>query len=749
MKAFRQACITIFLGLLCSTSALSQRKSVDSLQRLINTATSDTQRINLKIKQFNSFGVINLDSAIILGEEVIKEAASTGYQMGEIKARTSIIYLYSMSGDFEKAKESMGTCQKMLSTYKNDTLLGSFYTMCGTYYGIRARYDTAHTFYTKASEIATRVQDIHSLSTIYKNNAICYQQESNFPLALENFQKALDIARKQDDEKSESNIYLNSGLAYYSLGDYEKAVENLTKAEEIAKKLGIKNVLTYAYSNLASVYSDMKDYQKEYNYGMLAFHLAGEIKNKGIESSSLTKAGNALLALNKLDSAELLIRRSLSIADSSKQPTTIFQTYGSMGNLLRTRKKYKEAIPYFEKALNELGKSEIYINQAGYFYSKLSECYEETGDYKRALEKFKTSASILDSIRGKENVRKATELTMKYEFAQTQQKARDEQEKKDEVTKERQKGLIAALLITFILGVVALRGWILKRRANAQINKQKAKVENTLSELKLTQAQLVQSEKMASLGELTAGIAHEIQNPLNFVNNFSEVSNELINEMKEELSAGNTSSAIEIADEVSQNLDRINHHGKRADAIVKGMLQHSRVSTGQKEPTDLNAFCEEYLRLSYHGMRGKDKSFQANFKTVFDSQAGKVNIVRQDVGRVLLNIINNAFYAVNQKQKTLEAKANQVAGEEYAPTVTLATKKINNKVEITISDNGTGISQKIIGKIFQPFFTTKPTGQGTGLGLSLTYDMVKAHGGELTVESTEGDGATFKITLPA
>ena len=245
---------------------------------------------------------------------------------------------------------------------------------------------------------------------------------------------------------------------------------------------------------------------------------------------------------------------------------------------------------------------------------------------------------------------------------------------------------------------------------------------------------------MASLGELTAGIAHEIQNPLNFVNNFSEVSNELINEMKTEFKKGDTEEGFAIAEDIKQNLEKILHHGKRADAIVKGMLQHSSSGSGKKEPTDINKLADEYLRLAYHGLRAKDKLFNATMKTDFDETIGNINIIPQDIGRVILNLITNAFYVVNEKKKS--------GIEGYEPSVSLSTKKENNKVLITVKDNGNGIPQKILDKIFQPFFTTKPTGQGTGLGLSLSYDIVKAHGGELKVETKEGEGSEFIIQLP-
>ena len=276
-----------------------------------------------------------------------------------------------------------------------------------------------------------------------------------------------------------------------------------------------------------------------------------------------------------------------------------------------------------------------------------------------------------------------------------------------------------------------------KRKAIEETNSALTK---SLEELKATQAQLIQSEKMASLGELTAGIAHEIQNPLNFVNNFSDVSTELVDEMNIEIDKGNLEDAKQIALDLKQNLEKINHHGKRAGDIVKGMLQHSRSSSGIKELTDINALADEYLRLAYHGLRAKDKSFNAAMKTDYDESIGLIKIIPQDIGRVILNLITNAFYVVTERKK--------LGVEGYEPVVTVSTKKFADRVEVYVKDNGTGIPQKVLDKIFQPFFTTKPTGQGTGLGLSLSYDIVKAHGGELKVETKEGEGSEFVIQLP-
>jgi signal transduction histidine kinase len=271
--------------------------------------------------------------------------------------------------------------------------------------------------------------------------------------------------------------------------------------------------------------------------------------------------------------------------------------------------------------------------------------------------------------------------------------------------------------------------------------KQARAIEKAYHELQTTQQQLIHAEKLASLGELTAGIAHEIQNPLNFVNNFSEVSVDLLQELEKEISKDNLDEAAGLLADLKQNLQKIGSHGKRASSIVRGMLDHSRANSGSKENTDLNLLALEYMRLAYHGFRAKDKSFNAYFMTDFDEELPSVRVVPQDIGRVLLNLFNNAFYAVALKSKQ--------DNNGYSPTVTVSTKRIKDRVEIRVKDNGTGIPEILMGKIFQPFFTTKPAGDGTGLGLSLSYDIItKGHQGEMKVETIEGEGTEFIIDLP-
>ena len=311
------------------------------------------------------------------------------------------------------------------------------------------------------------------------------------------------------------------------------------------------------------------------------------------------------------------------------------------------------------------------------------------------------------------------------------------------------RALVVLVVVVVAYAIIQFRSRSLRRR-NADLEEKvimrTKELKHSLEDLRSAQAQLIQSEKMASLGELTAGIAHEIQNPLNFVNNFSDLNKELVAEMSDEIDKGNIEQVKIIAKDIADNEEKINHHGKRADAIVKGMLQHSRTSTGKKEATNINTLTDEYLRLAYHGLRAKDKSFNVTLNTDFDQSIGSINIVSQDIGRAILNLITNAFYAVTEKKK--QQSVTPHLNHEYEPTVWVVTKKVMDTLEVRVKDNGNGIPKNVLEKIFQPFFTTKPTGQGTGLGLSLSYDIIKAHDGTLKAETVEGEGTEFIIVLP-
>ncbi len=393
------------------------------------------------------------------------------------------------------------------------------------------------------------------------------------------------------------------------------------------------------------------------------------------------------------------------------------------------RNQLPEAIAYMKKDIVRLNNNRLYIMRdlrlMAQWYKQLNQPAQEAETYRQFI-------GLQDSL-----------LADQAQFRNLSFEAEQEMDAKEiSINSLQSANKISTLTRNFSIGMAVLLLLLalgIYQRFHFK-NKANKALEGAMADLKSTQSQLVQSEKMASLGELTAGIAHEIQNPLNFVNNFSEVNKELLAEMKDEMDKGNIADAKEIASDIITNEEKISHHGKRADAIVKSMLQHSSSVSGKKEPTDINALADEYLRLAYHGLRAKDKSFNAKMKTDFDEKIGNINIIPQDIGRVLLNLINNAFYAVNEKS------GENITG--YEPTVAVNTKKDSNKVLVSVKDNGNGIPPIILDKIFQPFFTTKPTGQGTGLGLSLSYDIVKAHGGELKVETKENEGTEFIIQLP-
>ncbi len=739
MKPF----IVVFLILVCVAKARAQHAKIDSLDRLFRKSTSDTARIQLALQKIPLLS--NIDSAIDLGKRVVDEATRINYQEGEAEARQLLASKYNMKGEYRLAAGNFAIAESIYKSLKDSLGLNYVWSGYGMMYGMQSKYDSSIRYFEAAIGIAERNGFINELAGDYGNIAIGYQMQSNFSEALRYQLKALSLAKADNDMDDLAYASLNIGQTYYSMGDSARAREAYIESINFAKKAGDKNVELYAYSNLAGLYIQKNQPQEAYDYAMQAALLAKETGDKGIEAASLSKAARSLADMKKFSESEVVARQAMSIADSSGQPLPIYQAYSTMGVLLKRLEKFKDAIPYFKKGITALQGSDIYDEPVGLTNYDLSSCYEKTGDYSSALTAFKTGSKILDSVRSRDNIRRATELNMKYEHEKNLEAQRIEQEQKDKITKERQIGLLIGLGLMLILAIVAFQAFRNKQKANTILVKQKEEIQNTLIKLEATQKQLIQSEKMASLGELTAGIAHEIKNPLNFVNNFSEVNNELIEELKSENPNLNSEEKKMLLNDIYQNNEKIKYHGKRADAIVKNMLQHSRATGGKKELTEINELCDEYLKLAYHNMRAKDKTFNTKIETDFDTSIQKLNIIPQEIGRVLLNLFNNAFYAVNEKQKA------NIAG--YQPTVLVDTKHVsenpdNYRVEIRVVDNGIGISEKTLDKIFQPFFTTKPTGHGTGLGLSLAYDIVKAHGGELKVDSKEGEGSTFIVVLP-
>jgi len=526
----------------------------------------------------------------------------------------------------------------------------------------------------------------------------------------------------------------------------DQAVIHFKEAKRIAVEINSYARSLLASLNLGRIYLEKGNFDSALYYENDAMSLINSSGWEKYLSTILIYSGRAYLGLGDTLQALKVFRQSLesAIRQNNTDALTRSYHYQATYHLLRGRRDsgiyYAARSVDASKKLGAVTQIEYHLGNA---YEGLYHAYQLNNQFDSAY-KYLALAQLADDSIYQRRIKSLAQF-QKLTLNEQQRLQESEKEKTAYQNKVRTWFMLAGILVLLLLAIIFYRN-------NRQKQKAKMKIEQAYDNLKATQQQLVQSEKMASLGELTAGIAHEIQNPLNFVNNFSEVNAELIDELNEEIENGNIAELKAVLKNIRDNEQKINHHGKRADAIVKGMLQHSRTSSGQKEPTDINALADEYLRLAYHGLRAKDKSFNAKFDTDLDPSIGKINVVRQDLGRVLLNLINNAFYAVGEKKRKL-GDGSLADAHGYEPEVLISTKRIDNKsnnhrIEIRVKDNGVGIPQRVLDKIFQPFFTTKPTGQGTGLGLSLSYDIVKAHGGELKVETKEGEGSEFMIQLP-
>ncbi len=595
--------------------------------------------------------------------------------------------------------------------------------------------------------------------------------------------KGLKLAREINFPAGEVAAMRFLAISHISLGNYSKAMQIDLVAIRLAEENNLPSEKRILLAHLGDIYQNTGDYPEAMRYYKASVSLTDSAREYGWYIIILNDIGETYIKMEQIDSAKYYIKMAHKYSDIHKGGNDPFSlTLTNLGKIYQLEGNKEMALSFFRHGLlihssvrhqflrtfplaefyfetNDLDSSAFYARKSlniaieGHLYkdivqsSNLLSAIYKHNDLKKALEYKEMAMAYQDSLFSLGR-KAAIQNYMDFDVVERQQEINEVKAK----LKNRLR-MNAFLGSTFTLFIIAIFLFILSRRKQ----KAKQKIESAFNQLKATQSQLIQSEKMASLGELTAGIAHEIQNPLNFVNNFSEVSNELIDEMKEEFQKGDIDEGFAIADDIKQNLEKINHHGKRADAIVKGMLQHSRTSTGQMELTDINALADEYLRLAYHGMRAKDKSFNADFKTEFDETLPKINVIPQDIGRVLLNLINNAFYAVDKRAKENTPQPPEGGAKnvqiKYSPTVTISTTSSKSPsgdlgVKVVVKDNGNGIPSSIVDKIFQPFFTTKPTGQGTGLGLSLSYDIVKAHGGEIKVESKEGEGTEFIIQIP-
>jgi len=618
-------------------------------------------------------------------------------------------------------------------------------------------------------ELSAAKLDTQRVNTL---NILCfalerYRPDSALALGLESLRLAREI------EFTRGEIVALAGIAssYRELGNLASAMDYALRALRVAKDNNLSAIYTNIYSTLGNIYNDLDDFSSAIFYKRLALrHEAGE-RNPSV-ASLVNDLGFNHLRMDQWDSAIYYINKSRLLWQSSKSgdSSALLRNLGRIQDHLG---HYRNALAYYRQSLstttNKLRfepyiynlmavtymhanqqdsciffaeKSIQYANNAQRIkrniesYAVLAEAYKMKGEFNRAFEYQQLLLIMKDSLSGISTIQAIQTMTLQNK---EQELARD----KDRIAYENSLklyALVTGMGVLLAVSIILYRNNQRERKDKDLLYRQKDEIQNTLTQLRSTQSQLIQSEKMASLGELTAGIAHEIQNPLNFVNNFSEVNSELISELKAAAENGKLDEVKSITVTLEENEAKIVSHGKRADAIVKGMLQHSRTSSGKKELTDINALCDKYLRLAYHGLRAKDNSFNAKFETNLDPSVGMVRVMPQEIGRVILNLVNNAFYAVTEKRK--------LNVEGYEPTVTVSSRKHEGKVGIRVIDNGIGIQTSILDKILHPFFTTKPTGQGTGLGLSLSYDIVKAHGGEIEIKSEEGKGSEFIIYIP-
>ncbi len=700
--------IFLFCSILFFSNCFSQDRETDSLILLLKKTKEDSASVDILNKIAVRYLNTSPDTTIIYATQAKQLAENISYIPGLAYALKNIGLGYYMQANYIQTLTYWNKSLEKFQDAGDKKGIANILSNLGAVYYNQGDDAKALDYYLKALQFAEETKDTLRIVTTLNNiGAVYFNRKDSHEKALDYYLKALPLGEAIGDDDI-GTILVNMGEIYYEKNDDTLSMEYFEKAGKYG------DVTTYSLNGIAKVYARKKDYPNAIKYHQQALDIATKVSGK---------------------------------LEMSQSYRGLAETYLQINNVPKALENYKNA--------EQLAKDINANYELEKIYKGLSDAYAKINNYPVAYKYQLLLTAIKDTLYNTEKDKKLALLQFNFEIQKKQTEidllTKDKTLKDLDLKTQKtvRNSLIAVLSLVILLVFILFRNYRIKDKTNALLDGQKKELERTLAELKTMQTQLIQSEKMASLGELTAGIAHEIQNPLNFVNNFSEVSSEMLDEMKMELSTGNIEQATGIADEVQRNLEKILYHGRRADAIVKGMLQHSRTSVGKKEPTDINALANEYLRLAFHGLRAKDKSFNAEIKTYFDKNIISIKIVPQDVGRVLLNLFHNAFYAVSEKQK-----AKSTTQEDYKPIVSVTTQKINfpsgeGGVEIKVEDNGNGIPQKIVDKIFQPFFTTKPAGQGTGLGLSLAYDIiVKEYNGTIKVESKEGEGTKFVISLP-
>ena len=667
----------IFLFLFLATQyMLAQKSNIDSLRNVLINAANDSLRYVACHKLYTHYEEVDKDSASYYADKMITLAKQNHHILAEALGWVWKGYQFTSQGKFANAHQYFTEGLQILEN--NLDAKESWPTM---------------DFAKVKPESTGRI----ILAVAHQMFGLLLGFSHHEDAELFHLHEALQLAHENGDSGRVGTINIVFGRRALRNNQLDSALSFYMHAHKLKLESNDLFMLANLKAFIGNVYFQKKNYSEARRYYLDGIQQAGKLNHVTALVRNYFGITDLYLTLNRTDSSLYYARESVKTIKTLAASNPGLDLGIAYENLYRSfEQRHQRDSAFFYQGLALTTKDKLYNERINNLVEVQSLSFGE-------------QLRLRELENEKENYRTRIKT---YALAY---------------------GLITFIIIAYTF-----------YRMNRAKQKTNIMLESTLTDLKATQAQLIQSEKMASLGELTAGIAHEIQNPLNFVNNFSEINNELIKELDEAVSDERRDASYEadIRKNIKENSEKINHHGKRADAIVKSMLQHSRGAEGanKKEASDINALAEEYFRLAYHGLKAKDKDFNSKMKSDFDSSIGSINIIPQEIGRVLLNLINNAFYAVNEKKKLI--------GETYDPEVSVKTKKEGKKVLISVKDNGNGIPQNVLDKIFQPFFTTKPTGQGTGLGLSLAYDIVKSHGGELKVETKEGDGSTFIIQIP-
>ena len=749
----------------------AQQAKPDSLEFLLRQA-SGKERVNLLNQLTKAFWYNQLDKAFQYNDEALGLARRLSDRYGEAEA-------YRCRGvllGFRKDTGSGSYLFEALSRFRqlNDKRgIAATLNNLNIYYSAKKDYTNCLDVLMQSRQLFTELNDREAIGAVNNSIGNTYVQLTDYSHALQFFLEALAIRKAIGDQPGTAFTLSRIGDMYAILHQLPEALRHYEEAYTLSKKVNRNQNIFDAAKGMGNVYKQMGKFSEALKYYTISLEAEQTYYGRDSSAISYNLLGQLYLDEHQYAPARMNLEKAYAISaksDPLQAATALYQLgrlYRETGNKPLEKEKLTES---FELASREHLKNVLRNSSLA-----LSQLFAEEKNFQQAYSYFTTYSETQDSLMNEDLNQKMAALQYSLDIRNKQVQidllTREKQLQDSELLRQRQQrylyigGIILVVLLALTLvynnrqkqktnrlltersdqiskkNLELQNAYALLSQSRDDISTQRDHLEETLTQLRATQDQLVQSEKMASLGELTAGIAHEIQNPLNFVNNFSEVSVELIEELKAALEAGHTQEAITLSASIEDNLSKISNHGRRADAIVKSMLQHSRNTTGKKEKQDLNALMDEFLRLSYHGFRAKEKNFNATLETHFDRELGLVDVIPQDMGRVLLNLFNNAFYSVQQKKKQ--------AGEEFQPLVQVGTKRVDGAVIISVRDNGLGIPQKLRDKIYQPFFTTKPTGDGTGLGLSLSYDIItKGHGGHLTMNTREGEFAEFIFDIP-